>query len=81
VKKHEGIHWLPQEDYDKAVGQLRLQVVAVFKPFHTYGHDAFIPGAVNVIIKLAEDFALRVRGVDKPISLELIQHKTGGRAR
>ena len=77
MKKYQGIHWLPQEDYDKAIGQLRVQVAGVFEPFHTYGHDAFIPGDIGTIVKLAEDFALRVRGVDKPISLELIEQKRG----
>ncbi len=68
----EGIPWLPQESYDKAVGQLRMQIGAVLdKHFHMHGMDMYIPGATNYIVKLAEDFALRCRGVDKPINVEV----------
>jgi len=73
--KHEGIPWLPDEEYRKAVGQLRLQLNGVFEPFQGYGLKEFIPGAVVECVKLAEDFALRVRGVDKPISLERVRTK------
>ena len=33
----------------------------------------FVPGAVDEIVRLAEDFALRVRGVDKPIDLQRVR--------
>ena len=71
----EGIHWLSDEDYSKAVGQLRLQLNGVFRPFDLYGLDVFIPGAIDEVIKLCEDFGLRVRGVEQPISLEMIRKK------
>ncbi len=81
---NNGIPYLPDEDYRKAVGQLRMQLTAVFdflkvddklpiRYFHGMGE--FIPGAVEEIIKLAEDFSLRVRGVDKPISIEHVRRK------
>lgn len=66
-------HKLPEEEYRKAVGQLRLQLNGVFDPFRLYGLDIFIPGAVEETLKLAEDFGLRVRGEDKPISLEYVR--------
>ena len=65
------ITWLSDEDYKKAVGQLRLQLVGVFTPFECYGLQAFIPGATIIVIKLAEDFGLRVRGVDHPIDYKI----------
>ena len=68
-----GIHWLPQAEYDKAVGQLRLQLNGVFKIFDIYGQGVFIPQAVEEAVRLAEDFGLRVRGIDKPMSLELVR--------
>ncbi len=67
------IYWLPDEEYEKAVGQLRLQILGVFEPFHQYGQDAYIPGAVKAIVKLCEDFGLRIRGADKIISLEAVK--------
>ncbi len=69
------VHWLTDEDYKKAVGQLRLQLRGVFEPFDSYGLSVFIPGAVEEAVKLAEDFGLRVRGIDKAISLEIVRRK------
>jgi len=71
------IHWLPQEEYDKAVGQLRLQLNGVMSPFRQYGQDVFIPQAINEIIRLAEDYGLRVRGIPKPIALSLARQHRG----
>ena len=79
----EQIHWLENEDYAKAIGQLRMNTMGIFDFLkvdektpvrYMYGMDAFVPNAVEEIIKLAEDFGLRVRGLDKPISLELIRN-------
>lgn len=67
------IHWLSDEEYQKAVGQLRLQLNGVMAPFKQYGLNVFIPGAIAEIVQLAEDFGLRVRGVDKPIDLDLVR--------
>lgn len=75
VKRVEGITWLPDEDYQKAVGQLRMQVGGVLEPFRAYGMDVFIPGAITEIVRLCEDFGLRVRGVDKVISLDKVRGK------
>ncbi len=76
--KHTGIAYLPEEDYEKAVMQLRLQLNGVFQPFLMYGQKDYIPGAVGEIVKLAEDFSLRVRGVPKPISLDYIRRGRKG---
>ena len=70
-KPIENIHWLPDSEYQKSIGQLRLQVGAILSDtFSMYGMGDYIPGATNAIIKLAEDFALRCRGVDKPIQID-----------
>ena len=66
--------WLPDEEYTKAVGQLRMQLSGVLEPFDMYGQGVYIPTAVSEIVKLAEDFGLRVRGVDKPIDLGLVRN-------
>ena len=72
-KPISGVHWLPQDDYDKAVGQLRLQIGSVLRMFDIYGLGIYIPPAIESITKLTEDFGLRVRGVDHPISLDLVE--------
>uniref|UniRef100_A0A6M3LFC6 Uncharacterized protein n=1 Tax=viral metagenome TaxID=1070528 RepID=A0A6M3LFC6_9ZZZZ len=78
------IHWLEDSEYKKAIGQFRMQVAGVFDflkvddkiPIrYRYGMGEFIPGAVEEIVRLAEDLGLRVRDVDKPISLEMIRRK------
>jgi len=71
--KSGGIHWLPDKEYRKAIGQFSLQMNAVFEPFMCYGLQAFVPGAIKEIVRLAEDFSLRTRGVDKPIDIERVR--------
>lgn len=78
-------YYLPDEEYQKALSQLRMQVAGVFDflkvddklPIrYVYGMGEFIPGAITEIVKLAEDFSLRVRGMkDKPISIEHVRRK------
>ena len=64
---------LNDEDYNKAVGQFKLAVGAVLTCFNMYGMSAYIGGAQTEIVQLAEDFGQRVRGLDKPISIEYIR--------
>lgn len=73
VVSEEGYLVLDDSEYTKAVGQLRLAIGAILSAFAMYGMDAFIPGAQKEIISLAEDFGQRVRGVDKPISIEYVR--------
>lgn len=73
--KELGIPFLPENDYKKAIGQFRLQLGGVFQPFKMYGMDAFIPGAIEEVVKLAEDLGMRLRGIDKPIDLERVRAK------
>ena len=69
------VHWLPQDVYDKLVGQYRLQLNGIFSPFRSYGMDVLIPQSIEEVVKLTEAFGLRVRGIDKIVSLEYIQAK------
>ena len=73
--EYGNIHWLSDEAYLKARTQLDLQIGGVLHPLRLYGQGPFVDQACNEIVKLCEDFALRVRGVDKPISLELLRRK------
>ncbi len=73
------IHWLRDEEYQKLIGQLNLQYTAVFRPFNYYGLDIFVPQAVRECVKLAEDFGLRVRGVDRVIDIDRIRYRLNGR--
>ena len=66
---------IPQKEYDKARGQLKLQLNGVFEPFNCYGLGAFIPEAIEQAVMLAEQFGQRVRGKDMPIVLNTRKHR------
>ena len=60
---------IPQEQYDKALGQFKLQLNGIMNCFRCYGLDPDVDGATGEIIKLAEQFAMRIRGKDIPIKV------------
>jgi hypothetical protein len=45
------------------------------KPLEKYGQKPLVDGAIIAIVSLCEDFGLRVRGIDQPISLEITKQK------
>ncbi len=59
------IVWLSEDDYRKAVFQFQGQVMNVLRPLELYGQKPIVDEAIVQIVKLAEDFGLRVRGVEK----------------
>ena len=61
---------ISQEDYDKAKGQLRLQLNDVMSIFQCHGLQLFVPPAIEEIVELAERFGERVREKDVPIVLK-----------
>jgi len=67
--------WLSEEEYSKAKGQLRLQIGGALHPLRMYGQDVYVDTAVDIILDMAEDFGLRVRGYPRPISYELTAKK------
>ncbi len=65
------IFWLDDESFAKAKGQLRLQLNDVFNPFNELGHHVYIPGAIEEILELADDYSKRLRGeVNQPIRVK-----------
>ncbi len=84
MKQPEGVHWLEDAEYQKAKTQLRLNMVGVFDFLkvddrlpvrYMYGLGEFIEGATDEAVRLAEDFSLRTRGVEKPIDIEIVRKK------
>ena len=69
------VHWVSDPQYAKAKFQFRAHVNEVLRVFDMYGMGIEIPGALEQIWRLTEDFSLRVRGVDKPIDINLIRGK------
>jgi hypothetical protein len=72
-KLPEKFHWLPDSEYQKARTQLYMQVGGVMQIFNVYGQEPYTRQATEEIVKLCEDFGLRVRGLDKAISLEYVR--------
>ena len=66
---------IPDKEYDKAVTQLRLQFGAALHPLRLYGQSEYVDEMIPVLVKLAEDFSLRCRGIDKPISLDYVRRR------
>ncbi len=60
---------IPQEKYDKALGQFRLQLNATMNCFRCYGMEKDVDEACNEIVELTEQFAMRIRGKDIPIGV------------
>ena len=61
---------LNDEGYNKAIGQLRLQLNGVLKPFSFYGMDVYKSGAIDAIIDLSLKLHKRLNGEDVPIVLD-----------
>jgi len=63
-------YWLPEDKWNKAIGQFRLQVAETLSVFNMYGMGEYIPGAVDEISDLAITLTQKVRGKDKPYQKE-----------
>ena len=67
----DNMSWLEQKDFEKAVGQLRLQLGEIMSVFNVYGLNSLVPGAVEEQIEVAIDFSKRCRGdKDQPIRVK-----------
>ncbi len=74
--KYDNIPWLSEESYAKARWQYKTNVRELLKQvFDQYGLGVFIDGTVDEIWQLTEDWGLRLRSIDKPISLDYVRRK------
>lgn len=65
------IYWLDEQSFQKAKGQLRLQVGEILSVFNIYGLDTLVPGAIEEILEVADDYSKRLRGeADQPIRIK-----------
>lgn len=58
----KNIHWLPEDEYNKAIGQWRLQAGEILSVFNMYDLGVFIGGALAELEEITIDFSKRVRG-------------------
>jgi hypothetical protein len=59
------IPWLPDDEYKKCIFQFRGQLMNIMRPLELYGQKPIVDEAIEQIVKLTEDFGLRVRGIEK----------------
>lgn len=65
------IYWLDEQSFAKAKGQLRLQVGEILSVFNMYGMGDYVPGAIEEILEVADDYSKRLRGeVNQPIRVK-----------
>ena len=74
MSENKASNWLDGKEYQKALTQFKLQLNGIFEPL-LKGEKLDVYEAIVEITRLTEDFGLRVRNVDKPISLEGIRAK------
>lgn len=69
------IYWLDENEYAKAKFQFTssLSAACIENGLNLYGHKDECVNVIEIAWRLAEDFGLRVRGLDQPISLEVIK--------
>lgn len=67
--------FLAEPEYQKALGQLRLQLNGILGIFDIYGLGVYILGAIDEVIKVCEQFGMRVRGDDRPIDIEIVRRE------
>ena len=60
---------IPDEQYRKFLFQLRGQYIAILNVFRCYGLDQSVDVAIEECVEVAENFAMAIRGKDKPIHI------------
>lgn len=60
---------IPEEKYLKLVFQLRGQLGAILNVFNCYGLQPDVNQAIEECVKVAENFAMAVRGSGKPVHI------------
>ena len=53
-------------EFDKVVGQFRLQLNGVLEPFNLYGMHTYVPVAIKLIESLAVQLHHKLSGLDIP---------------
>ncbi len=59
-------------DYDKVVGQYRLKLNGIMHPLRLYGQGHYVDQAIEELVKLGEQFHLRMCGEDIPYQVREI---------
>ncbi len=60
---------IPEEEYNKYVGQLRLLFANLLQPLRLYGLDVEVDRVLPYLIGGAEEFGMKVRGKQQPYTI------------
>ncbi len=60
---------LPDDEYAKLIGQFRLRLNGIMRPFNAYGMNVYVSQACEQIVQLTEIFGMNVRGKKKPLPI------------
>jgi hypothetical protein len=74
VAKKDYAYWLPEEEYQKLIGQTRNQLHGVFYPLRIYGQGVYCDGAEDEVMQLFEEFGKKIRGRDVPLVIKKIRN-------
>ena len=58
------------EAYSKILGQFRLQLNGVMRPFNLYGMQTYVPSAMSLVESLAVQLHLKLSGIDMPYYID-----------
>ena len=62
-------HWLEEDDYKKALFQVRTQLTAIWNYTQCYGLQMEFDGAISQSMMVVEQFGKRIRGKDSMIKV------------
>ncbi len=57
---------ISDEEFDKIIGQYRLQLNGLLKPLRMYGQGLYVDGVIGELESLGVQLHLRLSGVDIP---------------
>jgi len=69
---------IPDEDYQRLTTELKWQVGKTLGVFNCHGLGEYLPEVTSIIVGLAEDFAMAVRGKDTKIKANYTREKPTG---
>jgi hypothetical protein len=57
--------WMPEGEYAKLEGQVKLRLNGIMQVFNAYGQSVYIPEAIEAVMQVVRFYGLRLRGVDE----------------
>ena len=62
---------LPDEEFDKIIGQYRLQLNGLLQPLRLYGQGHYVEGLIPELERLGIQLYYKLSGLDVPYEVEI----------